>query len=64
MSASRQLTTTVWKSLLVPAVLAVAFVSGQVPTGVTPEAPAPVAGCPLDTHWTTELQACVDDTHW
>ncbi len=31
-------------------------------------APAPLAtaaeSCPEDTHWSEELQVCVDDTHW
>ncbi|MFD7656317.1 hypothetical protein ACFV4N_20295 [Actinosynnema sp. NPDC059797] len=22
------------------------------------------ADCPEDTHWSVELQVCVDDTHW
>ena len=64
MSASRRLTTTMWKSLLTSAVLAVAAVSGQALTGAAAESPAPVALCPLDTHWSDQLQACVDDTHW
>lgn len=65
MSTSRQPVTMTLKSLLTAAALAAAVISGQalVDTALTGTTIS-VAGCPLDTHWSEEQQACGLDTHW
>jgi hypothetical protein len=50
------------------AVALFAAVGLPVTAAATPHTPARVHLaddiCPADTHWSVELQACVEDTHW
>jgi hypothetical protein len=54
----------VLKSLLTTVMIGVAVTAG--PGAVAAATPATTAAeqCPQDTHWSDELQICVDDTHW
>lgn len=63
MSASRQFTASILVALLVVLGLTAAGTASRAVPHVAADG-ARDAECSGDTHWSSELQRCVDDTHW